>query len=221
MRILITGASGSGTTTLGRAIAEKLEGAYFDADDYYWLSTNPPFTQKRDRALRLSLLLEALQQASSAVVGGSIIDWGTELEDSFTLIVFLTVPTAIRVERLRKREIAQLGRADPLFLEWAAQYDEGRMDGRSLAKHERWLSTRSCPILRIDGAISVNERVARVLKALPNSALLSDASSSPLRAQHGAARQNANVREHQWSPRLIRHPKNSGAISEGPKSSRT
>jgi adenylate kinase family enzyme len=168
MRMLITGASGSGTSTLGRALAEKLDCTYFDADDYFWLPTKPPFTQKRDRALRLALLLEALGQAQSAVVAGSIVDWGAELENSFTSIVFLTVPAPIRVERLRKREIAQLGHADPLFLEWAAQYDDGRMDGRSLAKHERWLSARSCPVLRMDGDISVDERVARVLKAARN-----------------------------------------------------
>jgi len=181
MRMLITGASGSGTSTLGCALAEKLGCDYFDVDDYFWLPTKPPFTQKRDRALRLSLLLEALGRAPSAVVAGSIVDWGIELENSFTLIVFLTVPAPIRVERLRKREIAQLGHADPLFLEWAAQYDEGRMDGRSLAKHERWLSARSCPVLRMEGDISINERVARVLKALPNRTVEGDARESGAR----------------------------------------
>jgi AAA domain-containing protein len=175
MRILITGASGSGTSTLGRALAEKLGCAWFDVDDYYWLPTTPPFTQKRNPALRLSLLLEALHKVPLAVAGGSIRDWGAKLEDSFALIVFLTVPASIRVERLRKREIAQLGHADPAFLEWAAQYDEGRLDGRSLAKDERWLSARSCPILRIDGDISVDERVARILKALPNRTVERDA----------------------------------------------
>ena len=168
MRILITGASGSGASTLGRALAQKLDSAYFDADDYYWLPSEPRFSEKRDKNLRLSLLLAALHAAPSAVVGGSIVDWGVELENSFALIVFLTVPASIRIERLRQREIEQPGHADPAFLEWAAQYDEGRMDGRSLAKHERWLAARPCPVLRLDGDMSVNERAARVLKALSN-----------------------------------------------------
>jgi hypothetical protein len=34
----------------------------------------------------------------------SVVDWGRELEDSFSLIVFLTVPADIRVARLRVRE---------------------------------------------------------------------------------------------------------------------
>jgi len=50
MLILITGASGSGTSTLGAALAKELGIAHLDADDYYWLPTTPPFTAKRDRA---------------------------------------------------------------------------------------------------------------------------------------------------------------------------
>lgn len=168
MRILITGASGSGTTTLGRALTHALEWAFFDADDYYWIPSHPPFQHKRDSALRLSLLLADLDQVSSAVLSGSILNWGPEIEDSFSLIIFLTLPASSRVARLRERELAQFGQADPEFLEWAAQYDEGRMAGRSLARHEQWLSERSCEILRIEGDLSVEERVARSLAAMPH-----------------------------------------------------
>jgi hypothetical protein len=166
MRILITGASGSGTSTLGRFLANQLKWPYFDTDDYYWLPTTPPFRQKRDPAIRLSLFLGDLGKAESAVVGGSMMGWGLELENSFSLISFLTVAAAIRVERLRVRELQHLGHADPQFLEWAAQYDEGRLEGRSLAKHERWLSERSCPVLRIAGDVSVEQSAQMVLNAI-------------------------------------------------------
>lgn len=168
MRILITGASGSGTTTLGRALAQELECAFFDADDYYWVPSHPPFRHKRESALRLSLLLADLDQVASAVLSGSVLNWGPEIEDSFSLIIFLTLPASIRVARLRQRELAQFGQVDPKFLEWAAQYDEGRMTGRSLARHEQWLAERSCEVVRIDGDLSVEERVARFLAAMPH-----------------------------------------------------
>ena len=83
-----------------------------------------------------------------------------------SLIVFLTVPAPIRVERLRQREQAQFGRINLHFLEWAAQYDEGHLPGRSRLKHERWLSQRNTPILRIDGNVSVEEAKQRVLAEL-------------------------------------------------------
>lgn len=43
--IHILGASGSGTTTLARALAVKTGYAHFDTDDYFWLPTKVPFTE--------------------------------------------------------------------------------------------------------------------------------------------------------------------------------
>jgi len=165
-RVLITGASGSGTTTLGQALATRLGCAFLDADDYYWLPTDPPFRCKQDPAIRVSRLLQALHSASSAVLAGSIVNWGVELEDSFSLIVFLTVPAEIRMRRLLERETRRFGQADPAFLAWAAQYDHGILEGRSRPKHEAWLATRSCPVLRIDGDTSTDSRLMRVLSVL-------------------------------------------------------
>ena len=165
-RILITGASGSGTTTLGRALATRLRCAFYDADDYYWLPTNPPFQCKQDPTIRTSRLLQDLQNASTAVVAGSILNWGVELEDSFSLIVFLTLAAKIRMARLRQRETQRFGRVDPAFLAWAAQYDEGLLGGRSRSKHETWLAKRRCAVLRIDGDTSTEARLGRVLGVL-------------------------------------------------------
>lgn len=166
MRLLVTGASGSGTTTLARALAEHLDAAHFDADDYYWLPTSPPFTASRDPDERLRLLRQGLDSVHSAVVSGSVMGWGLEIEDSFSLIAFLTVPAHVRVERLRVRETALLGHADPAFLEWAAQYDDGPPMGRSLARHRTWLSRRSCAVVHIDGEVAVNDSTTRVVAAL-------------------------------------------------------
>jgi adenylate kinase family enzyme len=53
MRILITGASGAGTTTLGKAVASKMNWSFIDTDDYYWLPTKPQYQEKRDHFSRL------------------------------------------------------------------------------------------------------------------------------------------------------------------------
>jgi adenylate kinase family enzyme len=166
--VLVTGASGSGTTTLGRALAVRLQAPFFDADDYYWLPTNSPFNAQRDPASRLGLFLDDLRKTQSAVVAGSVMNWGAELENSFSLVVFLTLNAEIRVARLRVRELAMLGQIDPEFLEWAGQYEEGRLPGRSRERHEQWLSERSCPVLRLDGDLSVDGRLTRVVQALSN-----------------------------------------------------
>ncbi len=166
MRIHLTGASGAGTTTLGAALAAALDAAHLDADTYYWLPSDPPFQQKRNAEQRLAALHDQLQATPCSVLSGSIVGWGAEVEDAFDLIVFLQLDTPIRVERLRQREMARLGHADPAFLEWAAQYDAGPPEGRSLAKHQRWLAARRCPVLTLAGDLSVADRVAWVLAAI-------------------------------------------------------
>jgi adenylate kinase family enzyme len=167
MHVHITGASGSGATTLGAALARELSLCHTDADNYYWLPTSPPFKEKRSTAERLALLCRDLHSEPGLVLSGSVYGWGSEIEDAFDLVVFLYLPASVRVERLRRREIERCGTADPAFLEWAAQYDEGPSEGRSLAKHNAWLAQRTCPVLRLEQDQTVAERVARVRQALP------------------------------------------------------
>jgi uridine kinase len=50
-RIHIAGASGSGVTSLGRALASTLASSHHDihaTDDYFWLPTTPPCRLQRD-----------------------------------------------------------------------------------------------------------------------------------------------------------------------------
>jgi adenylate kinase family enzyme len=166
MKVHITGASGSGTTTLGQALAQALSSRHLDADYYFWQPTTPPYQEKRAQADRLALLSADMQSAPDIVLSGSVVGWGQEIEDAFDLIVFLYLPASIRIERLRQREITIYGAANPEFIAWAAQYDEGPAEGRSLAKHEAWLARRTCPVLRLEQDISVQARLAQAINAI-------------------------------------------------------
>lgn len=164
MRILVTGASGSGTSTLGKALAANLTWGHVDLDDFYWMPTRPPFREKRDFESRLALLRNALGRDCAFVLSGLLMEWGLEVEDSFALIVFLTVPASVRAARLEQREIERYGMRDEAFLAWDSQYDEGRLPGRSRQRHEAWLAKRTCPILCIDGTPLLGESLATVLR---------------------------------------------------------
>lgn len=168
MRILITGASGSGTTTLGKAVSSKMGWCFIDTDDYFWLPTKPPYQSQRDPSSRLKMILDELNKHECSVVAGSIMNWGSQLEDSFDLIVFLYLDESIRVERLRIREERELGHADPEFLKWASEYDVGPSYGRSLSRHQEWLSERRCKILKLEGDLTVQQRCELLLEALPH-----------------------------------------------------
>ncbi len=43
MRMFVTGASGSGATTLARHFSAQMGWYHVDADDYYWLLKTPPY----------------------------------------------------------------------------------------------------------------------------------------------------------------------------------
>jgi len=150
-RIHILGASGSGTTTLGRALAERLQGPHFDLDDYFWLPTDPPFTHQRERTERQRLLMDDVTAHNAWVVSGSLCGWCDVAIPLFELVVFLWIPHNVRMARLHRREHARFGKRilpggdmDELsqaFLAWAASYDEGGLDIRSRRLHDQWLRT--------------------------------------------------------------------------------
>jgi protein-L-isoaspartate(D-aspartate) O-methyltransferase len=165
-RIHITGASGSGVTTLGRAMADALAIPHHDTDDYYWLPTDPPFQQPRDILHRIRLMQEMFLPRDAWVLSGSCDSWADKITPLLDLVVFLHVPTEIRLHRLRDRE-ARRGFVDPEFMEWASHYDDGTREGRSMPRHEAWLKTLSCPVLRLDGTLPLTELVDRVLAAIP------------------------------------------------------
>jgi hypothetical protein len=88
-RIHILGASGSGTTTLGEALARRLGLHHADTDTFFWMPTDPPYTTRRPPDDRLALLLRQLPTAGHWVLSGSALKWATSLEPFYELIVFL------------------------------------------------------------------------------------------------------------------------------------
>ena len=67
-RLFIMGASGTGTTTLGRAIANEWAVPHADADDYFWRPTSPPYRDKRAPSERISLMHEVFLPRSAWVL---------------------------------------------------------------------------------------------------------------------------------------------------------
>jgi adenylate kinase family enzyme len=176
-RIHIFGASGSGTSSLASALAARHGHRHLDTDDFYWLPTDPPYEQVRPREARLALLSSALAQSPSWVLSGSLCGWGDPFIPAFDLVVFLVVPTPVRLARLRAREAVRYGHqaiapggelhaAHLAFLDWAGRYDAGGPEMRSRVFHEAWLSTLHGAVLRLEGDRPVAEQLTRIEKAI-------------------------------------------------------
>lgn len=176
MKILIFGASGSGTTTLGKLLSSKMGYTFLDADDFYWEKTDPPFTEKVPLNIRSQNLRAALEAEEGVIVSGSLISWGEYWEKAFDLAIFLHLPPHIRLQRLRDRELKRYGdklQHDPdrkanskAFLAWAAKYDDPEFEGRSIRQHEDWIKVLSCPVLRIEGDVEMEVKLSFVEKFL-------------------------------------------------------
>jgi len=176
MKIHIFGASGSGTTTLGKALHTTLGYRHLDADDYYWEKTDPPFQIKVPLEKRNQRIREDFFAQENCIISGSMVSWDPAWASAFDLYVFLYLPPDIRMQRLKEREKERYGAAlktnekfkadSKAFLEWASQYDDGTFKGRSLAIHLDWIKVLEGDVLKIEGDRTVLERVTSVIHHL-------------------------------------------------------
>lgn len=173
--IHIFGASGSGTTAIAKGVCKKANYKHFDSDNYFWVPTPEPFTVEREREECMRLIQNDLYSHNQWILSGSITGWGNILLPLFDLVVFVYVPQDIRIERLKKREYERYGNRilfggdryqDSLdFIEWAAAYDSGTRNGRSLPKHEAWIKEVKCPVVRIEN-YDLEESIQKVINSM-------------------------------------------------------
>lgn len=176
MKILIFGASGSGTTTLASSLSQRTGFPHLEVDSFYWKPTNPPFQEKVDKTVRQNNLLQNFQSYDNVIICGSMVSWGEVWETAFDLVIFIYLKNDIRMQRLQNREIERYGdrlfsdkqtqENSKAFIQWANKYEDSNFSGRSLKIHENWIKKVDCPILRLDGSDSLNDKTEYIFKYL-------------------------------------------------------
>jgi len=66
------------------------------------------FTNPRPREERIPLISASIEENMKCVISGSLCGWGDVFIQYFDLVVFISTPTNIRKERLKKREYERL-----------------------------------------------------------------------------------------------------------------
>lgn len=165
--ILIFGSSGSGSTTMARAVAETYGYHFIDSDDCIWKKTDPPFTHRRSDGKAWDLLNKEIEKHGKIVISGSIVGFGDSLKPMIDLIVYMDLPLDVRLKRIQKREERRFGdRVKPGgdlyeqhldFLEWVSQYDELGEDVRSKKQHLKWIEDMDVPTVAIEDLHTVEE----------------------------------------------------------------
>ena len=174
--LYIFGASGSGTSTLGRYISNRLGYRWLDSDDYFWMPTDPRFTVKREQTERIRLMKADIEAADNAVISGSLADWGNEFIPCFTLAVRLLTNTDERIRRIRKREYGRFGdrilpggdmyEQHEAFIRWAAAYDNGDLSMRSKRSQDEWQKKLTCKLIVLNGEEAPAVNLKHILEAL-------------------------------------------------------
>lgn len=171
-KIYVFGASGTGSTTLGKSVAAALRLVHVDVDDHFWAPANLPFSLKRSPGERVSSMSGALGE-KGWVLSGACHGWNGELVKQADLIVFMTLSTPLR---LHSREKARFGKrvtegGDMFqihldFIQWAKGYDNPNFNGRNIGMDERWLAAQTKPICRVNSECSPEDAVQTVMKEL-------------------------------------------------------
>lgn len=180
MHIHILGPSGAGISSLGQALSKEINIPYFDSDDIFWESTNPPFTAMRSIEQRQMILRDIDSSNDSWIIGGSMLQWGDFLRDKLDLIVYVYIDKEKRISRLRKREKLRFGDRilkgndmydnHQAFIGWAESYEDGGPDMRSRMSETAWISRARCKVVRIENEISIEEEIELVKNSLRENA---------------------------------------------------
>jgi len=178
MKILVFGASGSGTTTLGNEIEKNADFKHLDVDDYYWKKTITPFQEKIPLTERNKNLKSDFKKNENIIVSGSMVSWGKEWETAFDLAIFIRLENKVRMERLKRRETERYGEKlltdkkihqnSIAFLEWANQYENPNFSGRTLKVHNKWTELLSCKVLRSNGETELKKNVEFIMNEIKN-----------------------------------------------------
>ena len=180
MGIIIFGASGAGSTTLGREVAQRLKYQYLDIDDYLWRwDTAIPLTLTRSREERAKRLMDDIKKHPNFVIAGTIFSDRELFEPLLDLAVFISTPTDICAERVHVRECTRWGnrilpggdmykstRFHGDFNDYMAnaeKYETADVSKFGRKLHEQWITELHCPVLRVDGLNDVSKNADWVI----------------------------------------------------------
>jgi len=175
-RIHIFGASGSGTSTVGKGLAKMLDIPHFDFDDYYWIPSDPPFIEPREAKEKFSMLINDTIDLNDFVISGHYAVEFKPIDERLTHAVFIWVPAQIRQERLRKRELDLFGdrvlpggdmyEGHEAFIKWAGSYDLNNSTGRNISKHKKRMRILKCPVIKIEDDIPLDDIIQQILHSI-------------------------------------------------------
>ena len=166
--ICICGLNGSGKTTLAKALAHDLNFKHMDIEDYYFTDVNNPYSSSRTRDEVEKLLLADITHNPCFVFSAVNGNTTNELSKYYSIIVYLDVPSEIRMKRIRQRAIDKFGKRVLLGGDMYQQEESffAFAEKRTPEGIENWLKSVSCKVLRLDGTKPIQENIELIKASL-------------------------------------------------------
>jgi adenylate kinase family enzyme len=163
--IRVFGLNGSGKSTVGAALAERLGYKHMDIEDYAFAPSDVTYANPRSHEEYVRLMLEDAEKYPQFVLSAVDEDFGEEITSRFALAVWLDAPHDVRMERVRRRSYTKFGNR---ILEGGDLYEQEQkffnfVASRSLSGVEQFANTLACPVIKVDGTKSVSEIVDEIM----------------------------------------------------------
>lgn len=172
--IYIYGASGAGSTTLGKKLTEKYNCNQYDTDIYFWKHYD-------NHQLRMDSMMKDIKKSDKEiiVITGSFWNWQcdySELLKYIDIYVRIMLDTNVRMKRLQKRERERYGarieKGGDLYkinkqrLKWAESYETAGLETRSLKAHKNYEKTYNINPIIIDSKNTVEDNIEILEKTI-------------------------------------------------------
>lgn len=168
--IQICGLNGCGKSTLGRALAERIDFHFIDNENLYFPRTNTdePYTNPKSRTDVERFLIDEVSKHPDFVFSAVKGDYGKDIIPMYNYVVVIEVPKEIRSQRVRIRSFQKFGNRMLMGGDLHNQEEAffQMVDSRPDDYIADWLQKVSCPIIRVDGTKPIEDNVEYILQVI-------------------------------------------------------